>query len=288
MTLFDDIPEEVIISIAKQLDKKSLCRLIMSSKEFKKLCDTNDIWKYHYYLTIQHKWKITEDSVHIGGYNSYNNLYLYEFNDGDNKLLVKSRNNPSSNRIQNVENGSMWDYRKNVKFIKNLGCDPSIIWHNWWQYNPRDHTNDVIRYGCMCCQSQMIKDAGFVYNKPGNMTKKAWIADIHKKWKSFNESNGICNVCQDPTHYDIETLDIPSSCRGFKNYKKVIVKKLLTQNKKANNINYYIKREEKAQQEIDRCKEIIAKKAEDIRTYKFAAGQAKDKRNRLEDAIESM
>ena len=47
MDYFQDTPIEVITSIAKDLDMKSLCNLIMSSKEFKSLCDTNDIWKYH-------------------------------------------------------------------------------------------------------------------------------------------------------------------------------------------------------------------------------------------------
>lgn len=283
MNLFDNIPEEVIISIAKQIDQKSLCRFIMSSKEFKKLCDTNDIWKYHYYLTIRHKWKITEDSVHIGGFNSHNNIYLYEFDDGEDKFLVKSRNNPSSNRIQNIENDFMWDYRTNVKFIKNLGCDPYIHCTHY-----QITTNNIIGSGCMYCQSAMIRDAGFVYSKPGTMPKHVWIDDIHKKWKSFNKSKGICNVCQDPTHYDIETLNIPSSCRGFKNYKKVIVKKLLTKNKKDHNLNHFIRLEKKTLADIDSYKKIIAKKVEDIRTCKIYAEQAKGKRKRLEEALNSL
>ena len=62
---FDILPGEVITGIAKSLDMKTLCNLIMTSKEFKELCDTNDIWKLHYFMTIKDKWKITDNSIHI-------------------------------------------------------------------------------------------------------------------------------------------------------------------------------------------------------------------------------
>ena len=155
---FNILPGEVITGIAKSLDMKTLCNLIMTSKEFKKLCDTNDIWKYHYLLTIKDKWKITENSVHIWGANPY--IYLYEFNDGCDIYKVKSFQNPRSQKIQDMNNPFVWDYSKNVKFIKNLGKDPYISWFDCWN-RPwyHDHTSNVVINGCscMCHQSLMLK-----------------------------------------------------------------------------------------------------------------------------------
>ena len=226
MNYFKDTPVEVIVSIAKGLDMKSLCNLIMSSKEFKSLCDTNDVWKYHYLRTIQSKWKITDDSVHIGGGNRWRMKYLYEFNDGFGKnSMVESHQAPESYRIQSVDR-MIWDFRKNVKFIKDLGCDPYVCYpHSYPPYNRSAH---IICNGCMHQQMVEITNAGFVYDKPLDMDGDEYRADIYTKWKEYNKSKGISNVCQDPTHYDMDTLEIPSSCRNFKNYKKVVVKKLLT------------------------------------------------------------
>ena len=226
---FKNVPVEVIVSIAKGLDMKSLCNLIMSSKEFKSLCDTNDVWKYHYMRTIQSKWVITDDSVHIGGGNRWRMKYLYEFNDGFSTFMIDSYQAPESYRVQSVDR-TMWDYRKNVKFIKELGCDPYI--HIDYNHLPYDFLNlrssYVICNGCMRQQMVEITNAGFVYDKPLDMDGNEYRADIYTKWKEYNKSKGISNVCQDSTHYDMDTLEIPSSCRNFKNYKKVVVKKLLT------------------------------------------------------------
>ena len=58
---------------------------------------------------------------------------------------------------------------------------------------------------------------------------------FYQNGKHLMKSRGLHKLCQDPTHYDMDTLEIPGSCRGFKNYKKVVVKKLLTPIKQ----NYY-------------------------------------------------
>ena len=237
---FQIIPQEMITSIAKSLDIKSLCNFIMCSKEFKQICDTNDIWKYHYLKTIQYKWKIKEDSVHTGGYFCNRQIYLYEFNrwtrqnvDEDDilvnkKYTVKFFQSPDNTIIKSCENPEIWSDKKYVKFIKSLGCVPFINTCPWYSYNKVGY---IIKNGCMACQSISIKNANFVYKKPNDMNIIDWRKDIYEKWKAYNESVDLHQWCQDLTHYDIDTLDIPSSCRGFKNYKKVIIKKLLTRNK---------------------------------------------------------
>ena len=285
MNYFKDTPVEVIVSIAKGLDMKSLCNLIMSSKEFKSLCDTNDVWKYHYMRTIQSKWVITDDSVHIGGGNRWRMKYLYEFNDGFSTFRIESYQTPESYRIQSTDR-TMWDFRKNVKFIKELGCDPYVC--SALRYPPYNRPDFIICNGCMRQQMVEITNAGFVYDKTPDMNGDEYRADIYTKWKEYNKSKGISNVCQDPTHYDMDTLEIPSSCRNFKNYKKVVVKKLLTKSKKDKTIQIYELRIKETKDRIQDFKEYIKEKEADISSYSECAEKGRQKINRLKEAIDCM
>ena len=285
MNYFQVIPIEMITSIAKGLDMKSLCNLIMSSKEFKSLCDTNNIWKYHYMMTIQGKWKITDDSVHIGGGNKRTPKYLYKFNDGFSTFMIESYQAPESYRIQSTDR-TMWDFRKNVEFIKELGCDPYINNLSYGFLNLR--SSYVICNGCMRSQMVEITNAGFVYDKPVFMDGDEYRAVIYTKWKEYNESKGISNVCQDPTHYDMDTLEIPSSCRNFKNYKKVVVKKLLTKSKKDKTIQIYERRIKETKDRIQDFKEYIKEKEADISSYSECAEKGRQKIKRLKDAVDCM
>ena len=284
MDYFKNTPAEIIISIAKDLDMKSLCNLIMSSKEFKSLCDTNDIWKYHYLKTVQDKWKITEDSVHIGGGNKRTPKYLYEFNDGFSTFRIESYQAPESYRIQSTDR-TMWDYRKNVKFIKELGCDPYI---SLATYPPFNRSSYIICNGCMRQQMVEITNAGFVYDKPLDMDGNEYRADIYTKWKEYNKSKGISNICQDPTHYDMDTLEIPSSCRNFKNYKKVVVKKMLSARRTNSTEKQYKKsvQNSKDRIKIQRMKLKIEQGKLDL--YKRFVEKEQEKTKRLKDAVDCM
>ena len=288
---FQIIPQEVITSLAKNLDQKSLCNLIMCSKEFKELCDTNDIWKYHYYRTIKHKWQINEDSVHTGGYNDRHQQYLYEYyDDTGEKHMIKSNSSASARHII-VSSPTMClscspEKYKNLKFIRSLGCKPYIFPYPY-TYHPVDRT---ILTGCMCYQFNDIKNEGFVYAKPPDevMDLAAWKKDIYEKWKKYNESKGLHNLCQDPLHYDIDTLDIPSSCRGFKNYKKVIIKKLYTQNKKSPLSNKFIRDKKTEERNIARLKMRIEYSQNKILKSEQNIEKEKNKSERLKIALESM
>ena len=50
--------------------------------------------------------------------------------------------------------------------------------------------------------------------------------DIKCKWEILNRIKGLQQLCQDPTHYYINTLESPIINREYKNYKKIVVKKL--------------------------------------------------------------
>ena len=288
MDYFQNTPAEVIISIAKDLDMKSLCNLIMSSKEFKSLCDTNEIWRYHYLKTIQSKWKITENSVHIGGAKSRKQKYLYEFSDDlGEKIMVTSYQTPNAEIIQSVDR-MIWDNIENVKFIKELGCDPFIT------YFPSRRYHD--EYSCNDCMTSQMKDIMtneyFLYDCPSPSRLDEWKSDILSKWKTFNESRGLHKLCQDPTHYDMDTLEIPGSCRGFKNYKKVVVKKLLTPIKQ--NITSYKCYREKNWRMCDSSNPKIENKNLKENRHKYeehtlsCIKEREQKLKRFQDAIDCM
>ena len=254
MDHFKDLSDEVIFIIGSQLDIKSLCRMIISCKDFKSFCDTNDMWKKHYCKTLEHKFKIIDTSVHIGGMiqrdwiydlhygRSYINnpmIYQYEFKDGDVKLIVNSTNSPNQKRIQNMECLQMWDYRENVNFIKTIGRDPGIKFPKY-MYGLGDGYNQPFRTGCLGCQNKMMRENGFyeTYVEISNMNvdynfKKGL---LFKKWKEFNDKFGLTKLCQDISHYDQGTLEMPKDFKNYKDYKHVIIKKLYTKHKKTGGV----------------------------------------------------
>ena len=283
MNFFESLSVDNINEIAKLLDMKSLCRLIMSSKELKELCDTNEMWKYHYLLTIKDKWKITEDSIHIcRGHSDF--IYLYEFNDGENKIQVKSFDSPNGYAIRNMECPGIWDYRKNVKYLGIYRGETPYIPDSYWRHN----TDYVIRGGCMNCQFNLIKSSNIVGIRQAHIGLNDWRKDIVDKWRKLNKDNGLSNLCQNPMHYDINTLEIPGSCRGYKNYKKVIIKKLYTKQKNSKNHKKYTNDEIKLNESIETYKEQIKYCEQQLEITKQLAVKEKLKMVRLEYAIDSM
>ena len=102
------------------------------------------------------------------------------------------------------------------------------------------------------------------------------------------ESKDLNNLCQDPLHYDIDTLDIPSSCRGFKNYKKVIIKKLYTHNKKSRLSNKFIRDKQSSERNIVNLKRRIAYSQAQYNIANENIEKEKNKSERLKIALESM
>ena len=286
MNFFELLSVDNIIDIVKMLDQKTLCRLIMTCKDFKKLCDTNDMWKYHYMLTIKDKWKITENSIHIKGLNG-GIIYLYEFHLMDSKFKVKSYDQPTSRVIRNMEQSSIWDYRENVKYLGIYrGSKPFIPCPHYIMYI--NITDYVINYGCMCSQKDLIRQSGIIYAKPETMTAGEWREDIMNKWKKVNEENGIQNLCQNPDHYLFESLEMPENFKNYKNYKKVVMKKLYTKYKKEKEEEKYIRENKKfsKEEELLTHKLEVLKHKKELNELKIL--KTKRKMNRIKDAIDSV
>ena len=129
---------------------------------------------------------------------------------------------------------------------------------------------------CSCCPSyavseklnlsasvivnpRRLRDYNYPHNQQPDDVKEA--RRIYKNayigaWKKHNLDKGlsVLNLCQNPSHYKTETLDIPG-CRNFKSFKKETLKKELTKAKKPiATVSTTLTRQEN---EIARCERII-------------------------------
>ena len=288
MNFFEILSVENITDIAKMLDQKSLCKLIMSSKEFKQLCDTNDMWKYHYLLTLKSKWKITENSIHIKyGLGSITYQYQFDGNDGT-KVKINSYDSPNSSwisfkRYPGLVVGIEWKHRNQLEYIGiSKGQEPYIS-SNYSSRRPDDY---IIKCGCMKHQYNFIKRSGIVQPRQFDQHYTEWKKDILDKWKKLNEENGIQNLCQNPDHYLFDSLEMPESCKGYKNYKKMIIKKLYTKCKNSKEDRKYVTKNIKLDREMDRLMMRYKQLQDEKKKNEDSIVKSRKKLDRLKDAID--
>jgi hypothetical protein len=207
----------------------------MCNKELREICDSNDIWKIHYLKTLKGKFKITDKSVHIYGVD----LYKYRVNNTEYEYLF-SRVKPDVNciKLSDYYNPYNQHVRTDCEFIEYIGNVPKL-------YNTNNISSSIKWSSCTNCQCRQDKE--FLTTLSNNITNDVvWNIFllncyeknklVMKKWKEYNESKGLSQLCQDPMHYDLSTLELPSSCRNFKNMKKQVIKKLFTQSKNNSSI----------------------------------------------------
>ena len=310
---FLSLPNEIMLDLILYFDTSTLCNFIMSSKEFKQICDTNEIWKRQYLRTNPGSWTIRENSIHIGGITSHNVRYEYEIYDkeknetkkifsrtkptGKTNLLIKSSMPPEKlqkydcyfSRCRRLEKECVKKIYIDFKFIRTIGCIPYLDnYENNWSYN-LSVKNMLVSYGiennCLSCQRKQILKAGFMYKKPRDMNVIDWQTDIYKKWKAFNEKNNLHHLCQNPLHYDIDTLEPPKSCRNFKCYKKMIIKKLLTQNKKDNVVHKNTTKKRRTLKTIEKIEQRLLYEKAKIETFDKNIKCETEKTNKLKEAL---
>ena len=95
-------------------------------------------------------------------------------------------------------------------------------------------------------------------------------------------------MCQDPTHYDMDTLEIPNSCRNFKNYKKVVVKKLLTARRTNSAEKKYERCVQNSKYKIHNQKIKLKIEQGELNVYKRYVEREQEKTKRLKDAVDCM
>tara|TARA_Y100001970_G_C14179671_1_gene829103 strand:- start:1073 stop:1867 length:795 start_codon:yes stop_codon:yes gene_type:complete len=209
---FDDIPFEVLLNfIMPHISIKEVGALTMVNPLWRDMCNDQEVWKILYLRTVPAK--VIDTSVHIGprwdrdprvpswcaGYQPYCRAI-------DKELMC-------SRRLLSFGSGATCipkDLKNSLKTWREVRTDGG--WSSEFLAVPNTHG----RYG-------PLRDT------------KQYIDYIHKEWREYNKAKGLStvNLCQCPEHYALETLQMPGSCRNYKSFKKITLKKLGTSTKHA-------------------------------------------------------
>lgn len=204
MVTLNSIPFHIYLNnIIPNLDIKDVGNMSMTSKYLKEVCDSNEIWKFLYVKT--NPLKILDTSIHIGKHTEYQNLSKSE-------LLKKFKEIPPM----------------------------------YWFHNSTIHCEDYYHTGCCDNFSNSLRTFGSLYPNirldgpdyssmkcvPENFKTDYYniCRDIH--FNCNKEQGIVCkNLCTNTDHYIRETLGNYDSGINYKSFKKMTIKKILTQKK---------------------------------------------------------
>jgi hypothetical protein len=202
----NDIPYEIFFHfILPFITVKEIGALSIASPVWRSMCLEQDVWKTLYLRTVPYK--ITDDSEHSvhpdwrGIAHRVARIYTY----------------PSSYTIINIP------------------CIPKDLRISLKQWS-RIRTDGY-------AGSNLFSDHTGVNNLsyPGGQRQRTldninlYLDYVESEWIKFNRDKELSttNLCQCANHYKFETLEIAGQCRKYKDFKKVTLKKLLTQSKHA-------------------------------------------------------
>jgi hypothetical protein len=208
-----DIPFEVFTDfILPLIGLKEVGGLAMMCHSLKDFCDDNSVWRHLYLRTI--RVKITDQSVHIG---SKMDRYHHTPND---PCLTHRFIYPD------YHHSNICTEDQARSFIRCLPCVPHDVIHG---SGPR--STPVFRGW-----DKPLIHTCYVTDVRNNIleNRREFGLKIQGVWQDHNRDLGLStvNLCQNPDHYLTHTLDIPTSCRNLKSYKKAVLKKYITQEKK--------------------------------------------------------
>jgi hypothetical protein len=193
---------------------KEIGALAMVCTDLKTLCfRDNDIWKTLYLRTVD--WKITDKSVHIGyAHRKRTEAWGPEFHWGG---------------------GGGQDVICGCAPATSTWAMPSGQTFNW-EMNRLAHDSNCNLYIQGVISTITLCDHAYpCHNQPAEVlnTRREFQDAYIRAWTEHNEKEGLStvNLCQNPDHYKVETLDIPG-CRNYKSFKTITLKKLHTQAKK--------------------------------------------------------
>ena len=210
-----DVPYETFTEyILPHITVKEVGALSMMCKDLKAFCDDNDVWKILYLRTVN--WKITDRSIHIGAHQG------------------EDACDPQV----------MWNFYGYGAWTKDITCFTPmcvccpIVGAIKFNYHLRRNTVSLVnaRHNSGQVPSTVLYDHRYSQNQqPQSVidTRNACKDAYFEVWEKYNRDHGLStvNLCQNPTHYKVETLEIPG-CRNFKSFKTITLKKILTQETK--------------------------------------------------------
>lgn len=243
----NDIPSEVFQDyVLPFIGMKEIGALAMVSTSLRDLCGEEPVWKYLYSKTT--KPKIIDSSVHIGCYPSYTYKETGKvYRTARLQHLDKDEFDKSwiANEVCPVANSIRWlgistPFHCRCMFV-------SVRFSSW-----RDIISPVMNINSPSHR--------YISYHPKEQQEE-YIQKIREEWKEYNRSKGLStvNLCQCISHYHYTSLGNVSVNVKYKNYKKMVLKKLRTKQKKE-----LIKSERElnlAEKELEREKQAwIAKK----------------------------
>ena len=260
---FDDIPFEVLLNfIMPHISMKEVGALTMVSPTWRDMCNDQEVWKILYLRTVSAK--VVDTSVHIGP--------RWEWSRGEN-LGDKSGYQPYCRHIDKT----LLCSRRLVHWGSGAACIPNELkkgLKTWGEVRTDGEEGSVF---------QRDWDTG----RPAPLRKsEEYVEYIHKEWREYNKAKGLStvNLCQCPEHYVLETLEMPSSCRNYKSFKKITLKKYATTTKHA--VKRAIKKTDRDRKEYLKVLQIFEKTKAKYETSHKNLQQKKSLCEKIATAIE--
>ena len=166
--------------------------------------------------------------------NSYpnNEFPCTELKLNNNKIEFYSTHSPNTSILNPFLNCRIFDKlaihnNNNIKFIKKIGNKPLIQIYpcaekilkcgclNYQKYDPIFTQESLTQLNVI---KKYLMESG-KYNTTYTVNFKL---NLYKTWKRYNIKHNLCQFCQDPLHYDINTLESPKICRYYKSYKNIL------------------------------------------------------------------
>jgi hypothetical protein len=220
----NDIPYEVMFDyILPFITIKEIGVMSSSSPVWRQMCQNQEVWKILYLRTIPYR--ITDDSVHIGSRQQ--------------RALFCRGRRPCG--------GSLWENDREISWRE---CAFSAT--RW------ESTSGSVRYlECIPASARStllpfseIRQDGIMSDKfrpplseglPGSPARESvwegnismYIDYVENELAKYNRSQGLSvyNLCQCPDHYKFDTLKLADKFRNYKDFRKVLLNKMKTQNK---------------------------------------------------------
>ena len=214
---FDDIPFELLLNfIMPHISMKEVGALTMVSPTWRDMCNDQEVWKILYLRTVPAK--VVDTSVHLG------------------PRWWRSRRDV----LDVGDNSGFQPYCHHID--KTLMCSRQLIaYGSGAACIPNDLKNSLKTWGEVRTDGQADSVFPRVLDS-SRRGRRAWLGKseeyvdyIHGEWRDYNKAKGLStvNLCQCPEHYVLETLEMPGSCRNYKSFKKITLKKYATTTKHA-------------------------------------------------------
>lgn len=233
---FDDIPYHIIVEcIAIHLGMKEFGSLSMMSVYLREIFMSNDVWKRLYINTLKDKFKITDKSVHVGS-----SIYAHKSRIPTEELPWYSRNRP------------YW-FNSNISWYNFTGPFQDTMYICGCV--PPNSVSAIASATCQYIRTDPVSNTITDDLESDNLAKKYLKSVVlkHNKLQGHNHSR----LCTNLDHYLFDTLDAPKSVRNYKDFRKQVLSKFLTNSKNNSDIKQANTRIAKKKKKIEQYKEYM-------------------------------